>query len=115
MRREAESLDLDQYTIDLELLGRADFGPFHRLGAIPVVALTIGTVVHDPTGSELRTRSQTALGYGAGLELALTPRIGLQADWRRLTVDLEDAFAPTSREGVKVDAHRLRAGVFWRF
>lgn len=107
--------DLAQYVLDFSFLGRAAFDPLNELGLVPFVSLTFGAVIHDPSREDLITRSQTALGYGAGLELGLTSRIGVQAEWRHYSVNLQDALAPEDRESAKVGANRIVAGFFWRF
>jgi opacity protein-like surface antigen len=108
-------VDFNQYVIDLALLGRLAFEPLTSLGVIPYVGMIGGSIVHDPVESDLRTRSQTALGFGAGAEVRLTDRLGLHADWRHLFVELEDILSPESRESVRVEVDRASVGLFWRF
>lgn len=109
------SIDLATYVFDFDLRGRLAFEPLRSAGITPIVLVSAGAVVHDPDGSDRRTRSQTALGAGGAVELNLTARVGAQADWRHLWVNLEDAFDPTSRESEQVDADRFTVGLYWRF
>lgn len=108
-------LDINQYVVDLALLGRLPIEPLVSAGVIPYGGVIGGSVVHDPVDRDLRTRSQTALGFGAGAEVRLTDRLGLHVDWRHLFVELEDILSPESREAVQVEVDRASAGLFWRF
>jgi opacity protein-like surface antigen len=109
------NIDFNQYVIDLALLGRLAFEPLISAGVIPYVGVLGGSMVHDPVEGDLRTRSQTALGFGAGAEVRLTDRLGLHADWRHLFVELEDILSAESREAVQVEVERASVGLFWRF
>lgn len=108
-------VDLNQYLVDLALLGRLAIEPLASAGVIPYAGVLGGSIVHDPVERDLRTRSQTALGFGAGTEVRLTDRLGLHLDWRHLFVELEDILNPESREAVQVEVDRASAGLFWRF
>lgn len=109
------SIDLATYVFDFDLRGRLAFEPLRSAGITPIVLVSAGAVVHDPDGSDRRTRSQTALGAGGAVELDLAARIGAQAGWRHLWVNLENAFDPTSRESEQVEADRFTVGLYWRF
>ncbi len=74
-----------------------------------------GAVVHDPADPELITRSQTALGFAAGLEIDIAGRIGVHLDWHHVFVQLEDIVEPQNREAREVESGRVGGALFWRF
>jgi len=108
-------LDLNQYVVELALLGRLAVGPLADAGVVPLAGVVGGSVIHDPTDADSRTRSQTALGFLAGAEIRIATRLGAHLDWRHLSVELEDVFEPQNRNAVSVGADRISAGLFWRF
>lgn len=107
--------DVHQWAADLALLGRLPIQPVAGTAATPYAGLLGGAVVHDPVDPELITRSQTALGFGAGVEIDIAERIGIHLDWRHLFVQLEDIFDPQNRDGAEIESDRLAAGAFYRF
>lgn len=107
--------DLNQYTLELALQGRLAFGFLRDLGLVPLLALSYGAIVHDPKPRDLNTRSQTALGYGPGLDLDIGSRFGLRVEWRHYSVSLQDVLTPEARAAVKTGADRIQAALSWRF
>ena len=112
---EDASTDVDQWVIDVGVLGRLPIDLLASAGVTPYAGVLGGAVVHDPSDPELITRSQTALGFGAGVEVEVAERIGLHLDWRRLFVQLEDIFDPQNRDGAEARSDRIGGGIFWRF
>ncbi len=82
---------------------------------VPYAGVLGGAVVHDPVDPELITRSQTAVGFGAGVEIEIAQRIGVHFDWRHLFVQLEDVFDPQNRSAEEIESDRIGVGLFWRF
>jgi len=112
---EGESAEIDQYLIELFLNGRLSAGPLASLGVVPYAGILGGSVVHDPEGGGLRTRSQSGYGFGVGMEYAPVGRFGVQVDWRRATVRLENPLRPESGGADEVDWDRFAGSLYWRF
>lgn len=112
---DSASQGLNSWLFDLDLRGRLSFGPFGDGGLTPAVLVSVGAVVHDPDGPDLRTRSQTSLGLGLALAYDLTGRVGVGTEWRHLWINQEDVFDSTSRESEQIEADRFGVGLYWRF
>lgn len=120
----AGTVEANQFLLGLRAEGRLDVGPFRRFGVVPFATAGVGSLVHDPVPSEidaggaeptpLITKSQSTLGWGAGVDLDLLPRFGARLEWRRYDVELVTVFDPQDRSGVDRRADRLMATVYWK-
>lgn len=106
--------DVNQYVADLAGVLRLGAEPLVEAGVVPFGVLAVATVVHDPVDEELITKSQSAWGFGAGVDLDLSSRLGARAEWRRYRVNTEDLFDPASRTGRERTADRLFASLYWK-
>lgn len=109
------SADVNTYLAEVVVGPRLALPGLRRVGVVPFAAVGVGTVVHDPTEDGLSTRSQNAFSWGAGVEWSFRPQLGVRAEWRRYSADLEDIFAELDRTGESRDADRLQISVFWAF
>lgn len=115
MERGGERTDVIQYVAEVLLEGRIAVGPLREKGVVPFVAAGGGSVIHDPSESGLVTRSQSAFVWGAGVDVGIADRLGLRAEWRRVTADLQDPFDPPDLEGSTRKADRLVGSLYWVF
>ncbi|MFQ5678899.1 MAG: outer membrane beta-barrel protein [Gemmatimonadota bacterium] len=105
----------NQYVVEIAVAPRLALGALRRAGVVPFAAVGIGALVHDPEADDLVTKSQSAVGFGGGLDLDLTARFGGRAEWRHYIVDSEDIFDPTDRGGRARGAERLLASLYLKF
>lgn len=106
--------DVNQYVADLAGVFRLGVDPLVEAGIVPFGILAVGTVVHDPEDDELITKSQSAWGFGGGLDVGLSERFGARAEWRRYLVNTEDLFDPMGRTGDERTADRFFGSLYWR-
>lgn len=107
----------DANTFLFEVIGgpRLALPELRRIGLVPFAAAGVGSVVHDPRPDGLVDRSQNAFAWGGGIEWSLRPELGVRAEWRRYSVDLQDIFSQVDRTGEGRDADRFQLSVFWAF
>lgn len=106
--------DAGQYLIELAVVPRLGLPSLERVGVVPYATIGVAAVVHDPETEDLVTRSQNALGFGAGVDVDLGGAFGARAEWRRYRVNAEDAFDPQDREGDERTADRFWASLYWK-
>lgn len=109
------SADTNTYLVDVVGGPRLAFRDLRRIGVVPFAAVGVGSVVHDPRPDGLVDRSQNAFTWGAGVEWSLRPELGVRAEWRRYSVDLQDVFDRIDRTGEGRDADRFQVSVVWAF
>lgn len=109
------SADVNSYLLEVVLGPRVAVADLRELGVIPYAAVGFGSLVHDPRVDGLATRSQNAFSWGAGVEWSFRPDLGVRAEWRQYSADLEDIFAELDRTGQTRDADRFQIAVFWAF
>lgn len=109
------SADVNTYLV--EVLGgpRLSLRELRRIGVIPFASVGVGSVVHDPREDGLADRSQNAFTWGLGVEWSVRPDLGVRAEWRRYSADLQDIFEQIDLTGENRDADRLQISVFWAF
>lgn len=109
------SADANTYLVEVVGGPRLALPELRDVGVVPFAAAGVGTVVHDPRPEGLVERSQNAFTWGLGVEWTLRAGLGVRAEWRRYTVDLQDVFSQVDRSGVGRDADRFQLSVFWAF
>lgn len=109
------SADVNSYLFEVAAGPRIALRELRRAGVVPFASVGIGTLVHDPDDDGLASRSQNVFSWGGGVEWSVRPSLGVRAEWRRYSADLEDIFADVDRTGEVRDAHRLQIAVFWSF
>ncbi|GEM_PF-1933031 len=118
-----QTVDANQVVLELVAEPRLEVGPLRRAGVVPFGILGAGSVVHDPADQEgefdpsLPSRSQGALIYGGGVEVApeALGSMGVRLEWRRSEVQLQPTFVVTSLEGSSRGAGRFMGSVYWSF
>ena len=115
LTEDTAAVDVNQYLIDLAVVPRLALGPLRRAGVVPFGTVGIGTLVHDPEGDELVTKSQNALELGGGIDVDFSKRLGGRLEWRHYIVDSENIFETTDRSGVTQTVERLSASLYWKF
>lgn len=109
------SADANTYLVEVVGGPRLALRELRRIGVVPFAAVGVGSVVHDPRPDGLVDRSQNAFTWGGGVEGSLGPELGVRAEWRRYSVDLQDIFDRVDRTGEGRDADRFQLSVFWAF
>lgn len=109
------SADVNTYLFEVTGGPRLALPALREAGVVPFAAVGVGTVVHDPRSDDLVDRSQNAFTWGLGVEWAVRPSLGLRAEWRRYSVDLQSLFDGVDLTGQVRDADRFQASVFWAF
>lgn len=115
MERGEQRTDAIQYVAEVLVEGRIAVGPLWERGVVPFVAAGGGSVIHDPSESDLVSRSQSAFVWGAGVDVGIADRFGVRAEWRRMTADLQNIFDPPDLEGSTRKADRLIGSLYWAF
>lgn len=109
------SADADTYVLEVLVGPRLALPSLQEAGVVPFGTVGLGSVVHDPSPGGLVARSQNAFSWGGGVEWRFLPRLGLRAEWRSYTADLENVFDPVDRTGESRDADRFQATLHWSF
>jgi opacity protein-like surface antigen len=109
------SADTNTYLFEVVGGPRLALRGLRRIGVVPFAAVGVGSVIHDPRPDGLVDRSQNAFTWGAGVGWTLRPELGVRAEWRRYSVDLQDVFNRIDRTGEGRDADRFQLSVFWAF
>ena len=103
-----ETVDIDVYAVDLQVIMGADFGPFRSVGVVPYAVAGLGSVVTDPAHGdrELPTRSQSQATYGAGVLARVLDRWEARGEFTVAALRLAD---PVDGEELGTDTiHNLR-------
>lgn len=109
------SAEVNTYLFEVVGGPRLALRELRRIGVVPFAAAGVGSLVHDPRPDGLVDRSQNAFTWGVGVEWSLRPELGVRAEWRRYSVDLQDVFSQVDRTGEGRDADRFQLSVFWAF
>lgn len=118
---EAQTVDIDVYAIDLQLLMGADFGPFRDVGVVPYAVAGLGSVVTDPAHesleveAELPTRSQSQATYGGGVMARVLDRWEARGEVTVAAFRLADPVNGEERGTDTIHNHRWEGRLSWLF
>lgn len=116
VRSTERSVDVNQFLVDLTLVGRLAAGPWTRIGLVPYALASFGSVVHAPRDDpDLIAKNQNTYSFGGGLEWIGFRRFGVRVEWREGEVDHDNIFDPQDRESVDRDLRRITGQIFWVF
>lgn len=113
-----DDVDAWVYSIDLQAVLGADFGPFRTAGIVPFAVGGVGSLVTNPSGDggvDLPTRSQTQVTYGGGVRARLGSRWEAVAEATAATVRLADPYDATNNETTTIHNLRWEGRLQWVF